>query len=99
LKGDYMKKGISHKGLGTVAKVAGVASVVAAIGAAVVVLSNQKRRERALMMLENAKGHGENFLKSVGEVLEHIREEAPEKVEELQKSFSNAQKSLRKKLT
>lgn len=94
-----MTKGASKKGLGTVAKVAGVASVVAAIGAAAVVLSDKKRREKALAMLEDAKGQGEKFLKSIGDVVETIREEAPDKVAEIQKTLEATKKSLKKKLT
>lgn len=91
-----MKKGKQHKVLGKIATAVGVAGVVAAVGAAVYALSDSKRRDKALKMLEDAKIHGENFLKSVGEVVNEIREEAPEKVADLQKRLAEAKKALTK---
>lgn len=91
-----MKKGKRNKVLGKVATAVGVAGVVAAVGAAAYALSDSKRREKALKLLEDAKGHGEDFLKSVGEIVEQIREEAPEKVAELQKRLNEAKKALTK---
>lgn len=90
-----MKKS-THKGLGKIAAALGVAGAVAAVGAAAYALSDKNRREKAMAMLDDAKNQGEKFLKSIGDVVETIREEAPEKVEELQKKFTEVKKALMK---